>query len=70
MTPNHSETRANVTKQQALVTTQAKNKYTVEVARKAQLMVEAKIRVTLAGQVRNNPRYETLFTGLKKNHPH
>ena len=47
-----------------------KSKYVVELARKAQLSVEAQIRVTLEGQVSCNPRYETIFYGLKKNHPH
>ena len=47
------------------------SKYVVDLAMLAQLTVEAKLRVTLAGQVKLfSNRYETVFTGLKKNHPH
>ena len=42
----------------------------IELSRRAQLIVEAQVRVALAGQVKTNPRYQTLFYGLKKNHPH
>ena len=48
----------------------SRNKYVIELARKAQLTVEAQVRVTLEGQVFCNPRYQTIFDGLKKNHPH
>ena len=47
-----------------------KSKYGLELARKAQLIVEAQVRVTIESQVYLNPRYETVFEGLKKNHPH
>ena len=46
------------------------HKYAIEAHRKAKLLVEAKIRVVLQGHVKLNPRYNTIFTGLKKNHPH
>jgi hypothetical protein len=46
------------------------NKYVVKAARKAQILVQAQLRITLETQVKVNRRYETLFYGLKKNHPH
>ena len=46
------------------------NKYAVKAVRLAELAVEAKLRVTIAGGVKVSQRYQTLFYGLKKNHPH
>ena len=42
----------------------------MEAARQVKLVAEAKARVYLESRVVLNPRYSTIFYGLKKNHPH
>ena len=36
--------------------------------KKAQLAVDAKLKVALAGQLECNPRYQTVFQGMKRDH--
>ena len=45
-------------------------KYVLDTTKLAQLVVQAHIKLVLEGQVISNPRYKTVFEGLKKNHAH
>ena len=46
------------------------DKYVLDATRKATLAVEAKIKLILEDTVHINPRFKTIFSGLKKNHAH
>ena len=59
------ETKRKLNKQPLMRT-----KYVVDTTKLAQLVVQAHVKLVLEGQVISNPRYKTVFEGLKKNHAH